>query len=317
STSFNLDVNDATGDIVFATRDQRHPTDLWRFSTRQPGVMQVTRLNEHLDGYELGVTRLIEWTGTEGQKLRGALLLPPGYREMQRLPLVVWVYGGANGSANVNTFGLAGQTATLNMQVLATRGYAVLFPDAPVREGRAMSDVMNSVMAAVDAAIQQGYADPERLAVMGQSYGAHSVLSLIVQSRRFKAAIISAAVTHPDLFSAYTEMTATGEAVSAGYFEQGQGRMGGTPWQFPDRYRDNSPLFLFDRVETPLLIGQGEKDGRLLGADAVYVALQRLGKKVEYRIYENEGHVINRKANVIDFWKRRLEFLDEFLSVTR
>lgn len=315
-TSFNLDASDVTGEIVFATRDQQHPMDLWRFSTAQANVLQVTRLNEHLDGYELGVTRLIEWQSNEGQKLRGALLLPPGFQKDTRLPLVVWVYGGSNGSTNVNTFGLTGHGATFNMQVLATRGYAVLFPDAPVREGHVMTDLMSTIMPGVDAAIEQGYADPDRLAAMGQSYGAHSVLSLIVQTRRFKAAVITA-VTHPDLFSAYTEMAPDGAASAAGYFEHGQGRMGGTPWQYPDRYRDNSPLFLFDRIETPVLIGQGEKDDRLLGSDATFVALQRLGKKVEYRIYENEGHVITRKANVLDFWKRRIDFLDEFLDVAR
>jgi prolyl oligopeptidase family protein len=68
---------------------------------------------------------------------------------------------------------------------------------------------------------------------------------------------------------------------------------------------------------TRMLIGQGEKDGRLISSDAVFVGLQRLGKKVEYRIYENEGHVISRKANVLDFWKRRIEFLDEYLDITR
>jgi dipeptidyl aminopeptidase/acylaminoacyl peptidase len=70
-------------------------------------------------------------------------------------------------------------------------------------------------------------------------------------------------------------------------------------------------------IDTPLLIGQGDKDGRLISSDAVFVGLQRLGKKVEYRIYENEGHVIARNANVLDFWKRRIEFLDEYLDITR
>jgi dipeptidyl aminopeptidase/acylaminoacyl peptidase len=317
STSFNVDASDVTESIVFAARDQRHPTDVWRFDTRRATVSQITRLNENLDRFELGATRLIEWSGTDGQKLRGALLLPPGYQETQRVPLVVWVYGGSNGSANVNTFGLTFQGATFNMQVLATRGYAILFPDAPVREGRVMSDLMAAVIPGVNAAIEQGYADPERLAIMGQSYGAHNVLLMITQTSRFKAAIISAAVAHPDLFAAYTEMGLDGSATSAGYYERGQGGMGGTPWEHPDRYRDNSPLFSFDRIETPLLIGQGEKDGRLISSDAVFVGLQRLGKKVEYRIYENEGHVIARKANVVDFWKRRIEFLDEYLDIAR
>jgi dipeptidyl aminopeptidase/acylaminoacyl peptidase len=316
STSFSVDANEATGNILFAARDQRHPFDLWRFSIGRRAVMQVTRLNEDLDRYELGITRRIEWT-VDGQKRGGALLLPPGSREEQRLPLVVWVYGGDNGSEYVNTFGLTGAGATFNMQVLATRGYAVLYPDLPVREGQAASDVTSGVMAAVDAAVQQGYADPGRLAIMGQSYGALNVLSVLVRTNRFKAAVITACVIHPDLTAAFTEMTPTGEMAWTGYFEHGQGGMGGTPWQYPDRYRENSPLLQFDRIETPLLIGQGEKDGGLAASDAVFVALKRLGKSVEYRIYQNEGHVMTRTANVVDFWNRRLEFLDRYLNVSR
>jgi dipeptidyl aminopeptidase/acylaminoacyl peptidase len=317
SASFSVDASDVTKSLVFVARDQRHPADLWQFSIPEKTAVQITRLNAHLDRYELGTTRLIEWETADGQKLRGALLLPPGYAANQRAPLVVWVYGGSNGSANINTFGLVGQGATFNMQVLATRGYAVLFPDAPVREGRVTEDLLRTVMPGVDAAIDQGYADPDRLAVMGQSFGAHNVLSLLVHTDRFKAAVISAAVGHPDLFSAYADMGFDGTATSTGYYERGQGRMGGTPWQYPDRYRENSPFFLFDRIQTPVLIGQGEKDGRLIASDAVFVGLQRLGKKVEYRIYENEGHVISGKANVLDFWNRRLEFLDEWLDVAR
>jgi dipeptidyl aminopeptidase/acylaminoacyl peptidase len=129
--------------------------------------------------------------------------------------------------------------------------------------------------------------------------------------------VITACVIHPDLPAAFTEMTPTGDVAWAGYFEHGQGGMSGTPWQYPDRYRENSPLLHFDRIETPLLIGQGEKDGRLVASDAVFVALKRLGKPVEYRIYENEGHVMTGKANVVDFWNRRLEFLERYLNVSR
>lgn len=91
--------------------------------------------------------------------------------------------------------------------------------------------------------------------------------------------------------------------------------MGGTIWEQRDRYFSNSPLFLFDRIETPLLIGQGEKDGDLVPSDAIFAALQRLGKAVEYRLYQGEGHVITQSANVLDFWKRRLDFLAEQLDL--
>lgn len=119
--------------------------------------------------------------------------------------------------------------------------------------------------------------------------------------------MITAAVQHPDLFADYLR--------GIGFYEHGQGNMGGSIWEHRDRYLDYSPLFRFDRVETPLLIGQGELDGDLVPAEAIFTALQRLEKPVEYRLYEGEGHVITRKPNVLDFWQRRLEFLAEHLDV--
>lgn len=308
SAIFNVTACQETGEIAYVSTDQQHLRDVWLVDTSTGQTRQATRLNEEIDRYPLGEARLIEWRGLDGEPLRGALLLPPGYRD-GRVPLVVYVYGGAMGSTAVNRFGFNGGTPALNMHVLATRGYGVLYPDAPLGEGRTMRDIVATVMPGVNAAIDQGYADPDRLAVMGQSYGSFNTLSLITQTTRFKAAIITAAVLHPDLFADYLG--------SIGYYEQGQGNMGGSIWEQPNRYFDNSPLFRFDQIETPLLIGQGERDGDLVPANAIFSALERLEKPVEYRLYQGEGHVITRKPNVIDFWKRRLDFLAEHLDVVR
>lgn len=306
---FNLDASDATGEIAFVASDQQHTRDIWTLDTAVGTVGRATRINEGLDGYELGSARVIRWRSLDGQDLGGTLLLPPGYREGDRQPLVVWVYGGSMGSAAVRRFGIMGASLpAFNMHVLATRGYAVLFPDAPLKVGSPMSDLMSTVMPGVNATIDQGFADPERLAIMGQSYGSYSTLAIITQTTRFKAAVITAAVLHPDLFAHYL-------GGNIGYYEQGQGRMGGSIWEQRDRYFENSPLFRFDRIETPLLIGQGENDGDLTASDAIFNALERLEKPVEYRLYEGEGHVISQRANVLDFWQRRLEFLAEYLDL--
>jgi len=304
---FALAGSDATGAIAFVSNDQQRLRDLWSFDTKTSTARQVTRLNSAMDRYQLGETRVIEWKGTDGSSLKGALLLPPSYEPGHRLPLVVWVYGGSMGSNNAATFGLVGEGAQFNMQVLATRGYAVLFPDAPVRTGSTMTDILTSVLPALDAAVAQGYADADRIAVMGQSYGSFSVMSLITQTKRFKAAVMTAVVVHPDLLFDYLQST--------GYYEQGQGNMGGTPWDQRQRYLDNSPIYLFDRIETPVLIGQGEHDGDQVSLD-VFAALQRLGKPIEFRLYRGESHVLTRVANVRDFWNRRLEFLADRLDLT-
>ncbi|HEU4589184.1 MAG TPA: prolyl oligopeptidase family serine peptidase [Gemmatimonadales bacterium] len=305
---FTVDASSATGEIAFVSSGQQHPHDAWAFNTKTSKTRQVTHTNPALERYELGRTRLIEWTDAEGRRLRGALLLPPGYQPGRRLPLVALVYGGQMGSENLNRFGLWSELPVFNAQLFATRGFAVLTPDIPVRTGQTAADIVQAVSAAVDAAIAQGYADPEKLAVMGQSYGSFTTLSVITHADRFKAAVITAAVLHPDLFTDYLRNT--------GYYEQGQGNMGGTIWEHPDRYQANSPLFRFDRITTPLLIGQGEKDGDLTPSEAIYTALERLGKPVEYRLYQGEGHALTQTANVRDFVERRFAFLAEHLGLT-
>jgi dipeptidyl aminopeptidase/acylaminoacyl peptidase len=317
SNVFNIAASDVTREIAFVAKDQQQAGDVWIFNTGDNRARQASHINPSLDRYELGTPRIIEWHSLDGQPLKGVLLLPPGYRAGQRLPLVLWVYGGeTNAASSFNSFGFWGDMPAFNMHVLATRGYAILYPDSPLRTGSTMTDLVRTVMPGVNEAIELGYADPDRLAIMGQSYGSYCTLAIIAQTTRFKAAIITAAVLNPDLLADYLPMSPEGAGSSTGYYEHGQGNMGGTPWQYPGRYLDNSPLLLFDKVETPLLIGQGSMDGRLIASDTTFVAFQRLGKEVEYRIYENEGHVITQKPNVLDFWKRRLDFLAEHLNLT-
>ncbi len=316
SAGASVDIDEAKGEFTFVTQDMQRPPDIWLANVGKRTARRITRLNEQFDRYELGRAQRVEWLSVQGEKLDGTLLLPAGYQKGRRYPLIVWVYGGRDGAELLNRFGIGGDVPTFNFHVLATRGYAVFSPDAPQRPGTPMKDLADSVLPGVNRVIELGIADPERLAVMGQSYGSYCTLALIAQTDRFKAAIITA-VLDPDLFSSYLRMYPDGRAGSTGYFEHGQGNMGGTPWQYRDRYLDNSPLFFFDRIETPVLIGQGERDAATPphGADSVFVALRRLGKAVEYRLYEGEEHVITRKANVIDFWKRRLEFLAEHLEL--
>jgi dipeptidyl aminopeptidase/acylaminoacyl peptidase len=93
-------------------------------------------------------------------------------------------------------------------------------------------------MPGVNRLIELGIADPDRLAVMGQSYGSYSVLALVTQTTRFKAAVITA-VVESDILAGYLYMNNDGTD-GTGYFEEGQGGMGGTPWQYRDRYIENS-----------------------------------------------------------------------------
>lgn len=303
--------------VAYFAEDAEHDSDLYVSGSNFESPKRVTNLNPHLDESKMGSVQLVDWLSDDGERLYGALLLPANYEKGKRYPLVVWVYGGAQLSDNLDHFGLL-DSGPFNMQLLATRGYIVLLPDAPQHVGTPMRDLARTVLPGVNKVIEMGIADPERLGVIGHSYGGYSTLSLIVQTTRFKAAI--EADSFGDLVSWYGAMGEAGEAFGVAHLEQGQGLMGGTPWQYRDRYIENSPVFYLDRVETPLLIVHGSKDAvaSFLG-DEVFVGLRRLGKEVEYAKYGGEGHspVTWSFANQVDFCNRMIAWFDEHFKRNR
>jgi len=275
--------------IAFVSEDCSHSPELWMADPEFKSLEQRTNLNPQFDSQAMGKARLIDWLSDDGKHLHGALLLPSNYRPDQRYPLVVYAYGGVSLSDHFDRFGLAG-SGPGNMQLLATRGYAVLLPDAPQQVGTPMLDLAKAILPGVNKAIEIGIADPDRLAVMGHSYGGYTSIALIVQTGRFKAAISIAGES--DLIGSYGEMAEDASAYGVAIAERGQGAMGGTPWERRESYIENSPFFYFDRIQTPLLIVQGSRDTAVapfLG-DQIFVALRRLGKKAEYARYEGEEH---------------------------
>jgi dipeptidyl aminopeptidase/acylaminoacyl peptidase len=302
-----------SGDVAFLSQDQQHPLGL-KYIPNAAYRPLSSALAVDVQRYGLGKARILTWkNGSAIQK--GALLLPPNYVPGARVPLVVWVYGGSNGSDSVDWYGLWGRTGEFDMQVLASRGYAILYPDAPMRIGSPRADIASDVLSGVNAAIQQGYADPNYLAIMGQSFGSYSVMSVITSSNRFRAAVISGVVDQ-SIIAEYSYMAPDGSAPAIGYYEKDQGRMGGDPWTFPQRYRVNAPFFYLDRITTPVLMEHGDADVLPLTApNQVFVGLRRLNKVVDYAIYRDEGHMLARPENIIDFWERRLKFLATHLKL--
>lgn len=302
-------------EIVYFAEDARHDNDLWMSDSSFINARRLTHLDSESDQCNMGAARVIDWLSDDGERIHGALLLPSDYQEGRRYPLIVWVYGGSSGSDDFDHFGFAG-AGPFNMQLFASRGYAVLAPDAPQQPSTPMLDLAKTVLPGVNAIIEMGIADPDRLGVMGHSYGGYSTLSLIVQTKRFKAALDADGLA--DLIGAYGAMQESGTAFGTSVAEQGQGLMGGTPWQFLKRYLENSPVFYLDRVETPLLIVHGTDDKTVppfLG-DEVFVGLRRLGKEVEYARYEGEGHspAYWSYANQVDFCNRMIAWFDVHLK---
>jgi len=301
--------------VVYSREDAQHDNELWVSDPSFRNSQRLTNLNPQFDQYEMGAAKLIHWLSDDGRPLQGTLLLPSGYKEGMRYPLIVWVYGGVQLSNRFDQFGLASQ-GPFNMQLFATRGYAILLPDMPLGVGTPMLDMAKAVLPGVNKVIEMGVADPARLGVMGHSFGGYSTLSLIVMTNRFRAALDASGIG--DLVSYYGQMGKDGAAFGISIAEQGQGSMGGTPWTVRDRYIANSPVFDLDRIETPLLIVHGSDDEIVAPflADEVFVGLRRLGKEVEYARYDGEDHSPTywRYANQVDLCNRIIAWFDSHLK---
>ena len=276
---------------------------------------RLTDVAPTLSQRALGKSAVLEWRSLDGELQRGALIYPADYEAGKTYPLIVKVYGGSPISDQLNLFGYASAPVE-NLHLYTTRGYALLLADSKLNVGTPMVDLMKSVMPGIDRAIATGVADPERIGITGHSYGGYSVLSLLVQSPRFKAAVMRAGMG--DLIAGYGQLAHDGTNYGLAWAESGQGRMGGSPWEYRERYIENSPIYYLDRVRTPLLIIHGDQDDAVpvYLADEVFTGLRRLGKAVTYARYPGEGHWEGgwSHADRVDALERQIEWFDRLLK---
>jgi dipeptidyl aminopeptidase/acylaminoacyl peptidase len=312
-------------DMDLAVFTANEPTGTFLTAEQRGARHSLVTTNEFLREIGEGEVSQIEYRSLEGQDLKAWVLYPPGYNKGTRYPVVAWVYAGSLARETPTVLAQVNTSHPLNLQLLAARGYVVLMPSMPLAPEREPSDpymdLPKGVLPALDKLIELGVADPKRLAVMGQSYGGYSTYGLITQTNRFKAAVSLAGLN--DLISLYGifdmrsryEPNSHERLFSQSIAESGQIRMGNPPWKDAGRYLRNSPLFYVDRVQTPLLIVQGDMDYvALQQGEQFFTALYRQGKRARFARYWGEGHVFSSPANIRDLWKQIYAWFDEFLA---
>lgn len=324
-----VDRSAVSGDALFLSGTNRNGQVLWRMSAAG-AVQELVQANTFLRRIEEAEVKRIDYTSLRGEKLRATVLLPYGYEPGRRYPLLTWIYPGKVGGVPRGV----DNRSPYNMELAAAQGYVVLSPSMPRKGGVGgnheaedpLLDLTNGVLPAVDQVIAAGIADPNRLAVMGQSFGGYATLGMITQTSRFNTAIAMAAGSN--LISSYGTLFAVwrydGSAYEEGlphafsFYETGQGAMGNPPWKDRERYIRNSPITYVDRVQTPLMIMQGDMDScHIQNAEEFFVSLYRQGKRAEFVRYWGENHVLAHPENIRDMWMRISSWLDDTLDITR
>lgn len=280
-----------------------------------------------LSTIDAGETRKLTFRHRSGRELIAWMILPPGHEEGERHPTVVDIYPGSiKDDDPPRRAGLNLTSPIAAMQLLASEGYAVLFPSIPLRSDGPgpRASVPDALVPAVRKAVEVGLTDSARVGLIGHSYGGYGVYNLVSQTDRFRAAVASAGKT--DLRASYGIFDAraryghmmlpqTLQMGRMAYMETGQGRMGGPPWKAPERYRKNSPLTYVDQVETPLMMIHGDQDFvPIQQAEMFFSSLLRQGKPARFVRYSGEGHILRGRANVLDMWERIVSWFDRFLK---
>ncbi len=271
--------------------------------------------------------------GPEGPPLRGAVArsggdflsagasakaeAPPS--SPRTFPLITYCHGGPIGGVTYGIFPqfmhVPGQIDPYPVEALASAGYAVFLPMPRGGSGygeqghRAIVNAWGEadykdIMAGIDHLIAQGVADPDRLGIMGASYGGYMTNWIVTQTNRFKAASSSASVS--DLTDLY--YLADAGAVMEEYFKK--------PWENRDSYAAHSPITYVERVTTPLLLQHGENDPRvpLASARKFYEALKALGKTVEFDIFPRGSHVQYQPVAERESMQRNLEWFRRWIK---
>ena len=292
--------------------DTRFP-DLWTSTLDLGHMRQISEANPQQDDYLWGSVDLIEWTSLDGIPLKGMLYKPEGFDAAKKYPMMVYFYEKMSNGLHRHR-PPATARSSISFSFYASRGYLVFVPDIPYKVGYPGESALNAVVPGVTALINKGFVDEENIGVQGHSWGGYQIAYMVTETNLFKAAEAGAPVSN--MTSAYGGIR-WGSGMSRMFqYEKTQSRIGGSLWQYPLRYIDNSPLFQADKIETPILMMHNDDDGAVPWYQGIefFVALRRLGKPVWMLNYNGEPHGLQKYQNKRDFAIRMQQFFDHYLK---
>lgn len=270
---------------------------------------QLTHQNhELLSPLRLASVEEISFKSKDGATVYGFLTKPPDFKSGVKYPTILRIHGGPVSQFN-NQF-------MFEWQLLAAHGYVVVAANPRGSSGRGEeyskaiyadwgAKDSEDVEAAVDYAIQQGIADPQRLGVGGWSYGGMLTDQVIARDQRFKAATSGASIAN--ILAGY------GTDMYVRDYEQELG----LPWQHLDVWmRVSYPFFHADQIVTPTLFLGGSKDFNvpLLNSEQMYQVLRSRGIDTQLIIYPDQYHEIDKPSYLRDRLQRYLDWYDKYLA---
>jgi dipeptidyl aminopeptidase/acylaminoacyl peptidase len=299
----------ANGSVVARLENMNDASEL--YAVAKGRARKLTSFNdEFLGSVQLGAKEKIEFRSPDGTPVEAFVIKPPGFDPARRYPTALHIHGGPVGQF---AYGYE-----FTAQYLAANGYVVVEPNPRGSTGRGQDYVRaiyqtwgitdyDDVIAAVDRVIELGFADPERLAVFGYSYGGYMTNTVITRTNRFKAAASGAG--HSLIVANY------GHDIYQKWYNWELG----VPWENAEKYARLSPLLQAGKVETPTIFLGGRNDWNVpvLNAELFYQSLRQRGIETQLVVYPDTHHGGWSDDFNKDFLLRIRQWFDKHLAPDR
>ena len=274
---------------------------------------KLTATNPQQANYNWGTAELVKWTTPKGYQSDGILYKPENFDPSKKYPMIVYFYEKL--SDGLYAYQAPAPTPSrLNISFFVSNGYLVFAPDITYTNGHPGQSAVEFINSGVENLKKNSWVDGSKIGIQGQSWGGYQVAYLITQNNMYAAAWAGAPVVN--MTSAYGGIRWESGMNRQFQYEKTQSRIGATLWEKPELYIENSPLFMFPKVNTPVVVMANDADGAVPWYQGIemFTGLRRLGKPVWMLNYNGEAHNLVQRQNRKDIQIREQQFFDHYLK---
>lgn len=299
--------------IIFREQDFDQSPKLVSVDASTSSKTVFFKSNPQQEKYFWGKSKLIEFKNSKGDTLQGVLVYPANYHPEKKYPMIVNIYEEKSSELHIYENPTLYNGGGFNTTLMTLNGYFVLLPDIRIENHNTGISALDCVTSAVKKVIDMNLVDPNKIGLIGHSFGGYESVFIVTQTPLFAASVAGGAPT--DLLRFYYTVGRAGKP-DMWRFEAEQINMGGSPADYPDRYDANSPIRHVAKVENPVMLWSGKNDPQIdfRQSQEFYLALRREKKRSTLVLYPDEGHVLIKPENQKDITTRILEWFDYYLK---
>ncbi len=300
-------------DVVMMTATTfRDQPDIYLTDATFDSLKKVTDANPQQAQMLWGSGELIHYRNADGVELEAALYKPENFDPSKKYPMMVYLYERL--TQNLHNFVRPAPGTSINLAYYVSNGYLVLTPDIVYTTGHPGQSALKCVLPAIQAVVEKGFVNRDAIGIQGHSWGGYQTAYMLTQTNVFRAAEAGAPVAN--MVSAYDGIRWGSGLPRQFQYEKTQSRIGGSIWEYPLRFIENSPIFMVDRVTTPLLILENDGDDAVPWYQGLelFLSLRRLGKEVYLWNYNGEAHGLRKRPTQKDYTVRMQQYFDHFLK---